>query len=107
GFSPAPEGIAPFASDWWFLGALMIATVFGAIGFPVIYALRRHLLHPRHWSLHIKLTLVTFGALLVGGTVAYLALEWGNPATMADMDASERILSSLFLSVMTRSGGFS
>jgi trk system potassium uptake protein TrkH len=107
GFSPDASGITPFANDWWFLGALMIATVFGAIGFPVIYALRKHLLHPRHWSLHVKLTLVAFGLLIAGGTVAYLALEWNNPATMSGMDASDRILNSLFLSVMTRSGGFS
>lgn len=106
GFSPAAEGILPFANDWWFLGALMLATVFGAIGFPVIYALRRQLRHPRHWSLHVKLTLVTFGLLMVGGTLAYLALEWGNAATMADMDGGERVLHSLFLSVMARSGGF-
>lgn len=107
GFSPAPEGIASFANDWWFLGALMIATIFGAIGFPVIYALRKRLLHPHGWSLHVKLTLVWFGMLIVGGALAYLGLEWGNPDTMGDMDASDRILNSLFLSVMSRSGGFS
>jgi len=107
GFSPAPEGIMPFANDWWFLGALMLGVIFGAIGFPVIYALRKNLLHPHHWSLHVKLTLVTFALLLVGGAVVYLILEWDNPATMGDMDASERILNSLFLSTMARSGGFS
>jgi Trk-type K+ transport system membrane component len=85
----------------------MLATIFGAIGFPVIYALRKSLLHPRRWSLHVKLTLVWFGALIVGGALAYLGLEWGNPDTMGDMDASDRILNSLFLSVMSRSGGFS
>src|SRR6187431_3085829 len=56
GFSPAPEGIMPFANDWWFLGALMIGVVFGAIGFPVIYVLRKNLRRPHRWSLHVKLT---------------------------------------------------
>ncbi|WP_166866798.1 potassium transporter TrkG [Salinibacterium sp. ZJ70] len=107
GFSPAPEGISMFASDWWFLGALMLATVLGAIGFPVIYALRKSLFAPHRWSLHVKLTLVTFGLLIVGGTVAYLALEWDNPDTMGSMDLGERVLHSLFISVMSRSGGFS
>lgn len=107
GFSPAPEGISAFANDWWFLSALMIGVVFGAIGFPVIYALRRNLRHPHRWSLHVKLTLVTFALLLVGGTVAYLILEWGNPATMGEMSLGDRILNSLFLSSMARSGGFS
>ncbi len=107
GFSPAPEGISAFASDWWFLGALMIGVVFGAIGFPVIYVLRKNLWHPHRWSLHVKLTLITFALLLVGGTIAYLGLEWGNPQTMGGMSLSDRILNSLFLSAMTRSGGFS
>ncbi len=107
GFSPAPEGISDFAGDWWFLGALMIATVFGAIGFPVIFALRKKLRHPHQWSIHVKLTLVWFAALLVGGAIAYLVLEWDNPATMGAMGASDRILNSLFISVMARSGGFS
>lgn len=107
GFSPAPEGISAFAGDWWFLGALMLAVVFGAIGFPVIFSLRRTLFRPRRWSLHIKLTLIWFGILIVGGALAYLGLEWNNTATMANMGASDRILNSLFLSVMTRSGGFS
>ncbi len=106
GFSPAPEGIEMFASDWWFLGALMIGVLFGAIGFPVLYALRKSL-RPRRWSLHVRLTLVTFGLLLVGGAAAYLLLEAGNPDTMGGMDAGERILTSLFLSTMARSGGFS
>jgi len=107
GFSPAPEGIIPFANDWWFLGALMIGVIFGAIGFPVIYVLRKNLRRPHRWSLHVKLTLITFALLLVGGTVAFLVLEWDNPATMANMDPGQRILNSLFLSVMARSGGFS
>jgi Trk-type K+ transport system membrane component len=106
GFSPAPEGIAPFAGDWWFLGALMLATIFGAIGFPVIYVLRKNLRNPRRWSLHVKLTLVWSAILIVGGAVAYFALEWDNVSTMAGMSAGDRILNSLFLSVMARSGGF-
>ncbi|QEO08844.1 TrkH family potassium uptake protein [Protaetiibacter larvae] len=107
GFVPTTEGLAPYASDWWFLGALMIGVFFGAIGFPVIYVLRKNLRHPHRWSLHVKVTLITFVLLLVGGTVAYLVLEWGNTATMAGMSLGDRILHSLFISSMARSGGFS
>lgn len=107
GFSPAPEGISLFANDWWFLGALMLATVLGAIGFPVIYALRKSLFNPHRWSLHVKLTLLAFALLLVGGTAAYMLLEWDNPDTMGGMGFGERLLHSLFVSVMARSGGFS
>ncbi|MEO5534177.1 MAG: potassium transporter TrkG [Pseudolysinimonas sp.] len=107
GFLPSEQGLSQYGSDWWFLIVLILGVAFGAIGFPVIYALRRNLRHPRRWSLHVKLTLVTFTLLTLGGAVAYFVLEFRNPATMADMDVGQRILQSLFLSQMARSGGFS
>ena len=106
GFLPTSDGLAPYAHDAWFLIVLMLGVIFGAIGFPVIYALSRNLRHPRGWSLHVKLTLVTFALLLVGGAVAYFGLEYDNPATMAAMDPGQRVLQSFFLSTMARSGGF-
>jgi trk system potassium uptake protein TrkH len=106
GFLPMSTGLEAYASDPWFLIVLMIAVLFGAIGFPVIFVLRKTLLQPRRWSLHVKLTLVTFGVLLLGGAIAYFALESGNEATMADMDVGQRILQSFFISSMSRSGGF-
>ncbi|MEO6534255.1 MAG: potassium transporter TrkG [Pseudolysinimonas sp.] len=106
GFLPGREGLTPYAHDVWFLVVMMIGVVFGAIGFPVIYALRRGWRTPRHWSLHVRLTLVTFGILLVGGALAYFVIEFDNPQTMAGMDPGQRILQSFFLSTMARSGGF-
>ena len=107
GFLPTETGLEPYGSDWWFLIALVIGVVFGAIGFPVLYVLGKHLRHPRKWSLHVKLTLVTFFLLTLGGTIAYIVFEWDNPATMADLPVDQRILQSFFISTMARSGGFS
>jgi len=107
GFLPTSEGLAPYAHDAWFLVVLMLGVTFGAIGFPVIYALSRNLNRPRRWSLHVKLTLITFALLLVGGAVAYFVLEFDNTRTMAGLDAGQRILQSFFISSMSRSGGFS
>jgi Trk-type K+ transport system membrane component len=104
GFLPTSEGLAPYAHDVWFLVVLMLGVGFGAIGFPVIYVLRKSLLRPRRWSLHTKLTIVTFGLLLIGGAIAYFLLEAHD--TMADLDVGQRILQSFFISSMARSGGF-
>jgi trk system potassium uptake protein len=104
GFLPTSEGLTPYAGDVWFLTALMIGVVAGAIGFPIIYVLARNLRHPRRWSLHVKLTIFTFAVLFLGGFVAYLVLEADN--TMASMDPGQRVLQSAFISVMARSGGF-
>ncbi|MGV8883584.1 MAG: TrkH family potassium uptake protein [Rhodoglobus sp.] len=106
GFLPTAEGITPYAGDVWFLSAMMIGVIAGAIGFPVIYVLTKKFRQPKHWSLHVKLTIFTFGLLLVLGAFAYFALEFNNPRTMGNMDAGQRILQSFFMSTMTRSGGF-
>ncbi|MGN6325663.1 TrkH family potassium uptake protein [Pseudolysinimonas sp.] len=105
GFLPSSEGLAPYAHDAWFLVVLMLAVGFGAIGFPVIHTLARRLRRPRTWSLHVKLTIATFLLLLVGGAVAFLALQWNGE--QAGLDPGQRILQSFFQSSMARSGGFS
>ncbi len=107
GFLPTSEGLAPYAGDVWFLSVIMLGVILGAIGFPVIYVLSRNLRRPRRWSLHVKLTIFGFAALLVLGAVAYYALEYNNPRTFGGMDQGQRILQSFFLSSMARSGGFS
>ncbi|TIH39092.1 TrkH family potassium uptake protein [Subtercola vilae] len=108
GFSPNAEGLTPYASDYYFLGILMLGVFLGSIGFPVIYALSRALRTPgrQRWSLHVKLTLLTSATLLGVGAVLYFALEFSNPATFGPMGVGEKAFQSLFLSTMTRSGGF-
>ncbi len=106
GFNPNIGGLEPFANDYWFLGALMIGVFLGSLGFPVIYAFARGWRSPRRWSVHVKLTLVTTTALMVLGMVFYIILEFDNPKTFGSLNAGDTIFQSLFMSVMTRSGGF-
>ncbi|SDR90432.1 Trk-type K+ transport system, membrane component [Microterricola viridarii] len=106
GFNPNPEGLTPWADDYFFLSALMVGVILGAIGFPVIYALVRGWRRPRRWSVHVKLTLVTFGLLLAAGGLLYILLEFDNPKTFGGHGAAETIFQAFFLSAMTRSGGF-
>jgi len=107
GFTLSSDGLGAFATDPYVLIVLMIATMLGAIGFPVIFSLRRTLFRPRRWSLHVKLTLSAFGLLWLGGWLVYLVLEWNNAASFGgDADFGQRLLQSAFLSTMTRSGGF-
>jgi trk system potassium uptake protein len=106
GFSPNPEGLAPFQQDYWFLSLLMVGVVLGSIGFPVIRTLTYQLRTPRRWSIHVKLTLATTAVLLVGGAIVYVALEAANPRTFGDLGPGRTGFEALFLSTMTRSGGF-
>ncbi|MCP2032435.1 Trk-type K+ transport system membrane component [Okibacterium sp. HSC-33S16] len=107
GFTPNAEGLGAFANDYWFLSILMIGVFLGALGFPVIFALKRHLWHVRYWSLHVKLTIVTTLILLFLGALAISLLEFDNPKTFGSLNASDTIFQSIFFSMMTRSGGFS
>jgi Trk-type K+ transport system membrane component len=107
GFSPNPEGILAFQYDYFFLTVMMAGVFLGSIGFPVIYTLWRHQWHFRQWTLHAKLTIITTVLLFFAGAIAFLALEYNNPATFGSRDAWDTVYQSFFLSAMTRSGGFS
>jgi len=107
GFAPTASGILPYSADFWFLSVIMLGVFLGAVGFPVIYVLMRNLKRPKRWSVHVKLTLTTTVLLFVLGGLAFLALEWNNPQTFANLDIGHRIFQPFFLSMMTRSGGFS
>lgn len=106
GFTPNAGGVTVFADDYLVLTILMISMFLGSIGFPVIYTLAKHVWHVKRWSLHSKLTLITTGLLFLLGAAVFLLLEFDNPATFGSMDAGETTMNALFLSAMTRSGGF-
>jgi Trk-type K+ transport system membrane component len=57
-------------------------------------------------SLHTRLTLAVTLILLVIGTLAMLALEWDNPATLGPLGAGDKLLASTFQSVSSRTAGF-
>lgn len=106
GFTPNPGGLTPFADDYVLMTVLMAAVFLGSIGFPVIYALWKHLWDVRRWTLHAKLTIITTVLLFFAGAAAFLILEYNNPKTFGSMDAWDTTFQSFFLSAMTRSGGF-
>jgi len=106
GFTPNEGGLAPFADNYLMLTLLMAGVFLGSIGFPVIFTLWRHHFHVRRWSLHAKLTIITTTVLFFAGAGVLLLLEFDNPQTFGAMDAGDTAFQALFLSAMTRSGGF-
>jgi trk system potassium uptake protein TrkH len=57
-------------------------------------------------SVHTRLVLLASAALLAGGTVAFLALEWNNPRTLGPLSVPDRLLAAWFQSVTARTAGF-
>lgn len=106
GFARYSENVMGFALDPFILIPLMLAVILGGLGFPVLYELKNELFLPSKWSLHTKITLLGTGILLLVGTIAVLAFEWRNGATLGSMDTAGKILSAAFHSVVSRTAGF-
>ena len=106
GFTPHSDGLVPYDEDLWILMPLMIGVFTGSLGFPVMMVLLQNRLRTHRWNLHTKLTLLVTTILLVSGSVLWGAFEWFNARTIGDLSVADRILHSVFASVMARSGGF-
>jgi trk system potassium uptake protein TrkH len=110
GFSLFRDNLMPFRGD--FLVSLTIAAliVIGGLGFPVWFELFSRVVtrlrgrRPTRLSLHTRSVLVASAALILIGTLAFLILEAFH--TQSGMPWWERVLTSLFQSVVTRTAGF-
>ena len=106
GFALYSDSLMGFVTDPWICVPIAVAVIFGGLGFPVLFELRRQLGRPRLWSLHTKLTVGTTAALLVLGTLFVTFSEWSNPGTLGPLNAPGRILAGFFQAVMPRTAGF-
>jgi potassium uptake TrkH family protein len=106
GFALYSDSLMGFVADPWICLPIAFAVIFGGLGFPVMFELRRHLARPGSWSLHTKLTITMTLALLLGGTVFVTATEWSNPGTLGALDTPGRLLAGFFQAVMPRTAGF-
>ncbi|WP_245565934.1 TrkH family potassium uptake protein [Thermocrispum municipale] len=105
GFSLHSDSLARYAGDGWVSVPVAVVGIIAGIGFPVLFELGRRAKHPRRWSLHTKITLLTSAILLVVGFVFLLVAEWANPRTFGPMGVGAKIVSALFGSVVPRSIG--
>lgn len=106
GFSLFSDNLIGFAGDPIISLTISTAIILGGLGFPVLVQLRRHLRHPRAWSMNTRIVVAATPVLLVLGTVFITVVEWSNPATLGKLDWPDRILAGFFQSVQTRTAGF-
>lgn len=83
--------------------ALLI--ILGGLGF-IVWENFLNIKKMKKLSLHSCAVLIMTAALVIGGTVFYLAAEWNNPATMKDMNFGEKLLNAFFSSVTARTAGY-
>ncbi|PKQ18551.1 MAG: potassium transporter Trk [Actinobacteria bacterium HGW-Actinobacteria-8] len=106
GFSPDPVGLYPYSADLWMLLPIGLGVFVGALGFPVYLNVLRQWRHPRRWTLHTKLTLVTIAALAMVSATFLALFEWTNPNTLGTASTAETVGNIFFQSINQRSGGF-
>ena len=109
GFSPLPGGLRGYTLDPLVSLTLCALVILGGLGFLVQVNVAAHLLGRRQQRLlmHSRLVLTTTGLLLLGASLLFLALEYGNPRTLGPLPLGGKLLASFVGGVMPRTGGFS
>jgi len=106
GFDITGTSLTQYFNDYFVQTLTMILIILGAIGFPVLIEVKSYFSkkvpHFR-FSLFTKITTATFGSLLVFGTVMIFILE--SMHSFKGMAWHEKLFTSLFHSVSSRSGG--
>ncbi len=108
GFSLFSDSLSAFRGDVYVSAVVMALVVLGGVGFFVInelYLLVRG--RVKRLSTHAKLVLSVSGLLILGGWIALLMTEWGHDRGIWSLGWGERLLTTLFLSVSSRTAGFS
>jgi potassium uptake TrkH family protein len=105
GFTLYSNSMIRFIGDWWICLTLAGLCIAGAIGFPVLFELRREWRHPSGWSTHTRIVVSGTAILLAAGFVAMLAFEWSNPRTFGPLGVPGKILAAFFQGTMPRSAG--
>ncbi|MBD0335474.1 MAG: ATPase [Cyanobacteria bacterium Co-bin13] len=113
GFSLFEDSLIQYATSAWVNFVIIALVIFGGIGYQVIMEgfmwMRDRIQGKRErivFSLHFKVVTSTSITLVILGTLAILAIEYYNPATLAAANPDDRLLMALFQSVITRTAGF-
>lgn len=94
-----------YSNDPYVLLIVASLIILGGLGFGVVLAIARN----RRFSklkLHGKLVVIGTSFLLVAGTLAILALEYRNPATLGNMPFFQKLYNAFFQAVTLRTAGF-
>lgn len=104
-FAGTPTAGGGFPTDTLTLLTLAGLIFLGGIGIPVLGDMVRYP-RTRRFSLHTRLTLVTAGALIVGGTVLFYLTEWRHGSVFGSEPPGRLLILSLFHSIASRTSGF-
>ena len=105
GYNKEFSSLTAQASNWYFNIVIMLLVLIGGLGFVVWFDLIDTRFKFKELHLQSKLVLTVSGVLILVGAVAIFLFEL-NGTLFENMPLNEKILVSLFHSVMTRTAGF-
>ncbi len=105
GFDILGNSIVPYASDLTINLTIVLLIILGGLGFTVYVDISRKRKYEK-LQLHSKLVIWITFILILFGTVIFFLIEYNNPNTLGNLSFSQKILPSLFQSVVTRTAGF-
>ncbi len=103
--TPGAVGVSNYTHNPVVMITLMVLIVVGGLGF-IVWQNIRHYNNAKKLFLHTKVVLVTTGILIFGGGLIFFIVEFNNPATLGEMSLGEKIQTSLFMSISSRTAGF-
>ena len=112
-----PNSLCDYRNDPLVMSVTIVLIILGGLGFVVWFDVidrakegARNRFAPgtvlRRLSEHTKLVLSITVILLLGGTAAFLLLEYSNPGTIGAMDLGGKLKNCFFESVTLRTAGF-
>ena len=98
------SSLTGFQTDWYLNLIIMLLIIIGGIGFLVWMDIVTFKTSFSKYQLHSKIILITTAILLVTGFIGFLLLEQQH--SLKGMSFGDQVLSSLFMSVTTRTAGY-
>ncbi|SDZ29494.1 trk system potassium uptake protein TrkH [Proteiniborus ethanoligenes] len=105
GFDITGNSIVPFVGDFIVNITISILIIIGGLGYTVYIDVTTHK-NLKKCSLHTKFVLFITGILLLAGFIFFFIVEYTNPDTLGNLSFLEKIIASMFQSVVTRTAGF-
>lgn len=105
GFDITGNSIVPFVGDIVINITISLLIIIGGLGYTVYIDLTNHK-NLKKCSLHTKFVLLITGILLLIGFVFFFIVEYKNPDTIGTLSFIEKLIASMFQSVVTRTAGF-
>ncbi len=107
GFSLFPESLGPYRNDPYTVLVFSLLIVLGGIGFfvvqDILFFIRGRV---KRLSTHTKVVLTSTLLLILGGWLLLMLTELGHPGGVWEKGVLEGMLSTFFLSVSSRTAGF-